>query len=91
MNKFFRNGLFMLAAGALAASCADYNVTDEFRAQPDPSYVEPYNDLGPVKSYIDRAQYPNLVPPLGLLTSTSRNWHMLQRSPTSTMSHSAAP
>ena len=60
MNKFFRNGLFMLAAGALAASCADYNVTDDFRAQPDPSYVEPYNDLGPVKSYIDRAQYPNL-------------------------------
>ena len=60
MNKFFRNGLLMLAAGALVVSCADYNVTDEFRAHPDPSYVEPYKDLGPVKSYIDRAQYPNL-------------------------------
>ena len=60
MNKFFRNGLLMLAAGALVVSCADYNVTDDFPAHPDPSYVEPYKDLGPVKSYIDRAQYPNL-------------------------------
>ena len=61
MNKIFRNGLFMLAAGALVASCADYNVTDDFVAQPDPSFVEPYKDLAPVKSYIDRAQYPNLT------------------------------
>ncbi len=60
MNKFFRNGLLMLAAGALVVSCADYNVTDDFPAHPDPSFVEPYKDLGPVKSYIDRAQYPNL-------------------------------
>ncbi len=60
MNKFFRNGLLMLAAGALVVSCADYNVTDDFPAHPDPSYVEPFKDLGPVKSYIDRAQYPNL-------------------------------
>ena len=60
MIKFFRNGLLMLAAGALVVSCADYNVTDDFPAHPDPSYVEPYKDLGPVKSYIDRAQYPNL-------------------------------
>ncbi len=60
MNKFFRNGLLMLAAGAFVVSCADYNVTDDFPAHPDPSYVEPYKDLGPVKSYIDRAQYPNL-------------------------------
>ena len=61
MNKIFRNGLFMLAAGALVASCADYNVTDDFVAQPDPSFVEPYKDLAPVKSYIDRVQYPNLT------------------------------
>ena len=60
MNKMIRNGLFVLAAGALAVSCADYNETDDFTAQPDPSFVEPYNDLNPVKSYIDRAQYPNL-------------------------------
>lgn len=51
----------MMAAGALVASCADYNVTDDFKAQPDPSFVEPYKDLDPVKSYIDRATYPNLT------------------------------
>ena len=56
----FRNGLFMLAAGALVVSCADYNVTDEFTAQPDPTFVEPYKDLAPVKTYIDRNQYPNM-------------------------------
>ena len=61
MNKFLRNGLFMLAAGALVVSCADYNVTDDFKADPDPSFVEPYKDLGPIKSYIDRAQYPNIL------------------------------
>ena len=61
MKKIFRNGLLMLAAGALAVSCADYNVTDDFKAQPDPSFVEPYKDLGPIKSYIDRAQYPNMT------------------------------
>ena len=60
MNNNFRNGLFMLAAGVLAISCADYNVTDDFTAQPDPSFVEPYKDLAPVKSYIDKAQYPNM-------------------------------
>ena len=60
MNNNFRNGLFMLAAGVLAISCADYNVTDDFTAQPDPTFVEPYKDLAPVKSYIDRAQFPNM-------------------------------
>jgi hypothetical protein len=50
----------MLAAGALVASCADYNVTDDFRAEPDPTFVEPYKDLAPVKSYIDRAKYANM-------------------------------
>ena len=53
-------GLFALAVGALGASCADYNVTDDFIAEPDPNFVEPYKDYAPVKSYIDRAQYPNM-------------------------------
>lgn len=61
MNKNFRNSLLMLAAGAFAVSCADYNVTDNFKADPDPTVVEPYKDLAPVKSYIDRATYPNLT------------------------------
>ena len=60
MSKFLRNGLLMLVAGALAASCADYNVTDDFKADPDPAFSEPYKDLAPVKSYIDRATYPNM-------------------------------
>ena len=45
----------------LVTSCADYNVTDDFYAEPDPSYVEPYNDLDPVKQYINRSQYPNMT------------------------------
>ena len=60
MNTIFRNGLMMLAAGAIAVSCAEYNVTDDFKADPDPTFVEPYKDLAPVKTYIDRAQYPNM-------------------------------
>ena len=47
MKKIFRNSLLMLAAGALAVSCADYNETDNFKADPDPSYVIPYKDLSP--------------------------------------------
>lgn len=61
MKKIFSKGLFMLAAGLLTVSCADYNVTDDFKADPDPSVVEPYKDLGPVKSYIDRDKYPNMT------------------------------
>lgn len=60
MNKVLRNFSLMLAAGALVVSCADYNETNNFSAEPDPSFVEPYKDLGPVKSYIDRSQYPNM-------------------------------
>ena len=60
MNKIFRNSLLMLAVGALAVSCADYNVTDDFVANADPSFVEPYKDLKPVKMYINRANYPNM-------------------------------
>ncbi len=60
MNRIFRNSLFMLAAGAFVAACADYNVTDDFSADPDPTYVMPYQEYAPVKSYIDREKYPNL-------------------------------
>jgi hypothetical protein len=61
MKKIFKNSLLMLAAGALVVSCADYNETDNFRAEPDPSVVIKYSDLAPVKTYIDRAQYPNMT------------------------------
>ncbi len=60
MHRIFRNSLFMLAAGAFVAACADYNVTDDFSADPDPTYVMPYQEYAPVKSYIDREKYPNL-------------------------------
>ena len=60
MKIFVRNSLMMLAAGVLAVSCADYNETDNFTAQPDPSFVEPYKDLAPVKSYINKDAFPNM-------------------------------
>lgn len=60
MTKIFRNLSLIWAAGALTVSCADYNVTDDFIAEPDPTFVEPYKDLAPVKSYIDRSQYANM-------------------------------
>lgn len=60
MKKLIRNGLLMLAAGAFAVSCADYNETNNFSADPDPSFVEPYKDLAPVKTYINREKHPNM-------------------------------
>ena len=60
MKKNIINGLLMLATGVLAVSCADYNVTDDFTAEPDPTITEPYKDLAPVKSYIDRSKNPNM-------------------------------
>ena len=60
MKKIFRNGLLVLAVGAFAVSCADYNETNNFKTVPDPTFVQPYEDLAPVKSYIDRVTYPNL-------------------------------
>ena len=69
MNKIFRNLSLMLAAGALVVSCADYNETNNFTAEPDPNFVEPYKDLAPVKSYINREQYPNMT--LGALLKVS--------------------
>ena len=50
----------LLAVGALVASCADYNVTDDFTADPDPTYVEPFKEYASVKSYIDREKYANM-------------------------------
>jgi len=52
---------FFTLHSSLFTSCADYNDTDNFTAQPDPSFVEPYKDLAPVKSYINRETYPNLT------------------------------
>ncbi len=60
MKKIYRNGLFMLAAGALTVSCAKYDITDDFYASPDPSFSEPYKDYAPVKTYIDRSKYANM-------------------------------
>lgn len=60
MKKIFRNSLLMMVAGMLVASCADYNELNNFSAEPDPSIVTPYQDLAPVKSYIDREANPNL-------------------------------
>ena len=61
MNKMIRKSLFVLVAGTLVVSCADYNETDNYSAKPDPSFVEPYKDLKAVKSYIDRENYPNMT------------------------------
>ena len=60
MKKIFRNSLLMMVAGAFTVSCADYNDVDNFKAQPDPSVVPQYTDLGPVKSYLDRSAHPNM-------------------------------
>lgn len=61
MKKLYKNSLYLLMAGALVASCADYNETDKFTAEPDPTYTAPYADFAPVKSYIDKAVNPNLT------------------------------
>ena len=60
MNKSLKNALLMIVAGAFAISCADYNETDNFYAEPDPKAQIPYSDLDPVKSYINRDAYPNM-------------------------------
>ena len=60
MIKIFRNGLMMLAAGALVVSCADYNDLGGFKADPDPSYTNEYANLDPVKDYINRTDNPNM-------------------------------
>ena len=60
MNKMVKNSLYLLAAGALAVSCADYNETSNFVAQPDPKVKVPYADMASVKSYTDKTKYPNM-------------------------------
>ena len=60
MKKIYRNSLLLLATGAFVASCANYDITDDFTAQPDPTYQEPYKDYAPVKTYIDRSKYVNM-------------------------------
>lgn len=60
MNKMTRNLSLLLVTGAFAVSCADYNETYNFKADPDPSVIVPYKDMNPVKSYIDRNTYPNM-------------------------------
>lgn len=60
MKKIYRNGLLMLVVGVFTASCAKYDITDDFYASPDPSFSEPYKDYAPVKTYIDRSKYANM-------------------------------
>ena len=61
MKKIYRNGLLMLMVGIFTASCAKYDITDDFYASPDPSFSEPYKDYAPVKTYIDKTTYPNMT------------------------------
>ena len=61
MNKMLKYGLLMLAIGALAVSCADYNDLGGYSVPYDPSYTRPYSDLGTVKSYINRTDNPNMT------------------------------
>ena len=60
MKKNFRKSLLMLVAGVFIASCANYDITDDFTAQPDPNYSEPYKDYAPIKTYIDKSKYANM-------------------------------
>ncbi|MCQ2242928.1 MAG: endo-1,4-beta-xylanase [Bacteroidaceae bacterium] len=60
MKKIYKKSLYMLVAGALVASCADYNDMNNFTAEPDPSFILPYAEYKPIKSYIDREANPNL-------------------------------
>ena len=53
--------LLVSLSPCLLTSCADYNETDNFKADPDPSVIVKYSDLSPVKTYIDKANYPNMT------------------------------
>ncbi|MCF0192930.1 MAG: hypothetical protein HUK05_05865, partial [Prevotella sp.] len=59
MKKIYKNSLYMLVAGALVASCADYNSTNDFHVDADTSIIQPYTDFNPIKSYIDKTANPN--------------------------------
>lgn len=60
MNNMVKYSLYLLAAGALAVSCADYNELDTFSVNPTSSYELPYGDLRPIKSYLNNADNPNM-------------------------------
>ena len=55
------NGLLAVGGLLLAVSCADYNDLGGFTAEPDPTYKLDYTDLNAVKSYINKAEYPNMT------------------------------
>lgn len=59
--KSIINGFLAVSSLLLVFSCADYNETDNFTAESGSSYVIPYKDLAPVKSYINRDKYPNMT------------------------------
>ena len=61
MNKMVKSSLYLLVAGAMVVSCADYNDTYNFEAEPDPKAVVPYADMGSVKSYTDKINFPNMT------------------------------
>lgn len=61
MNKICKHGLFMLAAGLLAVSCADYNVTDNFTPEGATPTEYPYSEYDAVNTYIDKSKYPNMT------------------------------
>lgn len=60
MNKMLKNGFLMLAAGAFAVSCADYNEINNYSVSSGSAEIRPYSELGAVKSYINREAYPNM-------------------------------
>lgn len=61
MKNIYKKGLFMMVAGALVASCADYNVTDDYKPESGSPYVPPYGEYNPIKTYIDKEKYPNMT------------------------------
>ena len=85
MNKMLKNGLLILAAGAFAVSCADYNDLGGFSVPGDPSYVPAYADLAPVKEYINKSDYPNMT-----VDATVDLTQFNEQKPANAVSHSAA-
>lgn len=61
MKNIYKKGLFMMAAGALVASCADYNVTDDYKPESGSPYVPPYGEYQAIKTYVDKEKYPNMT------------------------------
>ena len=59
--KWLGAAFFILHSSFFISSCADYNETNDFTVQPEASYEMPYSELGAVKSYINRTDYPNMT------------------------------